>query len=79
MFSSPDIKAFATTQFILLDVRTGLIPFSTTITRDYQSKELKTDLNYAEATNRVKNEAVLLTLNEISEQLIEFLDTEKQY
>ena len=78
VFSSTNIKAFATTQFILLDVKTGLIPFSTTITKDYQSQKLKTDLDDWEARNRCKNEAVLLTLNEIGRQLIEFLDTEKQ-
>ena len=76
-FTSPDIKAFATTQFILLDVRTGLIPFSTIITKDYQSKKSKTDFDDFEVRNRVKNEAVLLTLNEIGEQLIEFLNNEK--
>lgn len=77
-FSSTDIKAFATTQFILLDVRTGLIPFSTTVTKDYQSQKLKTDFDDFEARDRVKNEAVLLTLNETGRLLIEFLDTGKQ-
>ncbi len=78
IFSSTDIKAFATTQFILLDVRTGLIPFSTTVTKDYQSQKLKMDFDDFEARDRVKNEAVLLTLNETGRLLIEFLDTGKQ-
>jgi hypothetical protein len=74
-FSSTEMKAFATTQFILLDVKTGLIPFSTILTKDYQSQRTKgTDLNDWEARNRVKNEAVLLTLNEIGKQLVEFLE-----
>lgn len=77
IFSSTDIKAFATTQFILLDVRTGLIPFSTTVTKDYQSQKLKTDFDDFEARDRVKNEAVLLTLNETGRLLIEFLETGK--
>jgi len=72
---SPDlIKAFATTEFILLDVRTGLIPFSTIVTKDYQSKKQKEDFDETEARNRVKNEAVLLTINEIGEQLTKFLN-----
>jgi len=78
VFTSTDIKAFATTQFILLDVKTGLIPFSATITKDYQSQKLKIDLDDREAINRVKNEAVLLTLNEIGIQIIDFLDSEKK-
>jgi len=71
---SPDlIKAFATIEFILLDVRTGLIPFSTIVTKDYQSSKQKEDFGNQEAINRVKNEAVLLAINEIGEQLTKFL------
>ena len=74
MFSPDLIKAFATIEFILLDVRTGLIPFSTIVTKDYQSKKQKEDFDDMEARNRVKNEAVLLTINEIGEQLTVFLN-----
>ena len=77
-FFSPDlIKAFATIEFILLDIRTGLIPFSTIVTKDYQSKKQKEDFDEMEARNRVKNEAVLLTINEIGEQLTTFLNAQK--
>jgi len=76
MFKKDELKAFATIQFIILDVRTGLIPFSTVVTKDYQSKELQTDFDAETAKNRVKNEAVLLAINEIGSQLLEFLKTE---
>jgi hypothetical protein len=72
-FSKDDLKAFATIQFIILDVRTGLIPFSTIVTKDYQSKGLKSDYDSSEAKNRVKKEAVLLAINEIGEQLNKYL------
>ena len=77
LFSATDIKAFATTQFILLDVRTGLIPFSTTVTKDYQSQKQKADFDDSVAISRVKNEAVLLTIDEIGRQVSEFLDVEE--
>jgi hypothetical protein len=48
-----------------LNVRTGLIPFSTIVTKEYQSKRQENELNDNEAAHRVKNEAVLLTINEI--------------
>jgi hypothetical protein len=76
LFSKPDIKAFATTQLIMLDVRTGLIPFSTTVTREYLSQKKKEELDYAEASNRIKNEAVLATINDIGQKITEFLDSE---
>ena len=39
LFTKTDIKAFATTQLIVLDVRTGLVPFSTIVTKDYLSQK----------------------------------------
>ena len=75
-FTKPDIKAFATTQLIILDVRTGLIPFSTIVTKDVVSQKKKEELDNSEAKNRIQNEAVLLTINEIAQKIAAFL-TEK--
>ncbi|HRO71265.1 MAG TPA: hypothetical protein PK951_12825 [Chitinophagaceae bacterium] len=73
LFSKSDIKAFATTQLIILDVRTGLIPFSAITTRDYLSQKKKEELDHAEAASRVQNEAVLLTIDEIGNRITSFL------
>ena len=72
-FSSPDIKAFATTELILMDVRTGLIPFSSTVTRDYFSKKTKEDLDLSQTRNRVLNEAALVTIHETGQRIVRFL------
>ncbi len=74
LFTKPDIKAFATTQLILLDVRTGLIPFSTIVTKDLLSQKKKEELDNPEARNRIQNEAVLLTINEIGQKITDFLN-----
>jgi len=74
LFSKSDIKAFATTQLIILDVRTGLIPFSTIVTRDFLSQKKKEELDNAEAASRIQNEAVLLTINDIGQKITEFLN-----
>ncbi len=76
LFAKSDIKAFATTQLIIMDVRTGLIPFSTIVTKEYQSKRQKNELNENEAANRIKKEAVLLTIQEIGERIKQFLEKE---
>lgn len=73
LFTKADIKAFATTQLLVLDVRTGLIPFSTVVTKDQLSKKQDTDLDNNEASNRIQKEAVLLTIEEIGKQLTSFL------
>lgn len=73
IFSKTDIKAFATTQMILLDIRTGLIPFTAIVTKDVLSQKKKEELDNSEAANRIQNEAVLLTINEIGQKITEFL------
>lgn len=73
LFAKTNIKAFATTQLIVLDVRTGLVPFTTIVTKDFQDKKQNPDLNENEAMNRIKNQAVLLTIEEIGKQISNFL------
>ena len=77
IFSKTDIKAFATTQLIVLDVRTGLIPFTTIVTKDFQDRKNESDLSESEATTRIKNQAVLLTIEEIGRQITNFLNSQK--
>lgn len=72
LFAKSDIKAFATIQFIIMDVRTGLIPFSTIVTNDFQSKKQDDELNENETVNRIKSKAVLLTIEEIGDQINSF-------
>ena len=74
LFSKPDIKAFATTQLIVLDIRTGLVPFSAIVTKDTLSQKKKEELDQSEAVNRIQNEAVLLTIHDIGQQIATFLD-----
>ena len=73
-FSKPDIKAYATTQLIIMDVRTGLIPFSTISTKDALSQKKKEELDNSEAASRIQNEAVLSTITDIGQKITDFLN-----
>ena len=73
LISKDEIKAYATTEALLLDIRTGLIPFSTILTNDYLSKETRDDLNFAEQRARAERVAVHLTLARLTERLRAFL------
>ena len=75
-FSKPDIKAYATTQLIIMDVRTGLIPLSTISTKDALSQKKKEELENAEAASRVQNEAILATITEIGGKVTDFLNAQ---
>jgi hypothetical protein len=74
LFARTDLKAFATTQLLMLDVKTGLIPFSAIVTKDYISEKQKEEMDRAEASTRIQNEAVLLTLREIGQKINQFLN-----
>ena len=76
LFSKPEVKAFATTQCIVLDVRTGLIPFSTIITKDFHTIKQKEEFSDSEMVNRAKNGAIQLTIEEIGKQVMKFLSME---
>lgn len=73
LFAKSEIKAFATTQLLVLDTRTGLIPFAATSTRDAQATRQTSELNTSETTSRVKREAAVLTIEELGRQLATFL------
>ncbi len=73
LFSKTDIKAFATTQVLLMDVRTGLVPFTTVVTREFQSKKAENELDILETRRRIQREAGLLTIREIGQRLSTFL------
>jgi len=59
-----------------MNVRTGLIPFSTISAKDALSQKKKEELENAEAAGGVQNEAVLATITEIGGKVADFLNTQ---
>ena len=72
VFKKDEAKAFATTEVLIMDIRTGLIPFSTTITKDFLTKSLPNEL-IEETRKRAEKEAVILTLVETGKRIDAFL------
>jgi hypothetical protein len=72
VFKKDEAKAFATTEVLIMDIRTGLIPFSTVITKDFLTKTLK-DETIDEARKRAEKEAIVLTLIEAGQRVNGFL------
>jgi hypothetical protein len=75
LFQSSQAKAFCTCEGFLLDVRTGLIPFSKIITRDYLATEDKTDANFTETMVRAQKEAALLALTVLGQETVTFISS----
>jgi len=56
-----------------MDVRTGMIPFSTTVTKDALARKTKDDLDLGETRDRIMSQAGLATVNDIGGKIVEFL------
>lgn len=73
LLSKAEFKCFANTQLIILDVRTGLVLFSSVVTKDATGQKKENELDNTEARKRVQYEAALLTLDDIGQKINEFL------
>lgn len=73
-FRKDQAKAYATIETVLLDIRTGVVPFSSIITKERLIQKEDKDLNITETQKRAANEAVIAALSESSKALVEFLN-----
>ena len=72
-FSKDEAKAYATTECMLMDIRTALVPFSTIVTRDYYSKKSNNDENLEELRKRTERMAIMQTLSETGDRLVAYM------
>ncbi len=73
VFSKDEAKAFATTECMLMDIRTAMVPFSTIVTRDYYAKKTAADANLDELRKRTERMAIMQTLTETGNRLVDFI------
>ncbi|MEZ5040732.1 MAG: hypothetical protein R2828_12585 [Saprospiraceae bacterium] len=73
VFKKNEAKAFATVEALLMDVKTGIIPYSEIITRDNQVTRTEADLNDQDTQKRAENGAIYKTLEELSARLNAYL------
>ncbi len=75
MFRSTKAKAYATVEIVLLDIRTGIIPFTAISTKEAQSAKRKSDANDQDLFRRTEQDAVNKALNTIANDLVAFLNS----
>lgn len=71
---STQAKAYSTCEIFLLDVRTGLIPFSKIVTTEFLATKESSDANFTETMARSEKEASLLSLKQIGMDTVAFLN-----
>lgn len=72
-FAADKSRAYCGVEAVLLDTRTGLVPFTTVASRTYDVVESKADTNFRETILRAQLQATSLALSEVSSELVGFL------
>lgn len=66
-------RAQCTLEVVLLDTRSGVMPFAAVVSRERVTQKQRGDFDYRETVRRVQIEAVVLALHEVGSRLTEAL------
>ena len=72
-FAADQVRAYCVVESVLLDVRTGVIPFTSTAVRDYTAEKTGKDINFAETVQLAQINAQAEALKKISTETVAFL------
>jgi len=73
LFARDKVKAYSTCELVLLDVRTGVVPFTSVMTRERIEEKTASDLDFAETMRRAEQQAAVDALRSSAEELIRSL------
>jgi hypothetical protein len=69
-----EVKAKCVVEAILLDVRTGIVPFSSVSAQEYIAKKSKEDYGFSETVAKAEMKAIAMGLEKIANDLVRFLE-----
>ena len=76
-FKKDDAKAYATCEAVLMDIRTGVIPHSSVVTREAYGKKETQDTTLDEMRHRVQNTAVAAAIVETGRGVANYLEAKQ--
>lgn len=73
-FFKPDqSKAYCHLEAVLLDTRTGIVPFTTLVSRTFVANEQKSDMNFQETIRKAHLSALESALYEVGDEVVDFM------
>jgi hypothetical protein len=72
-FAADESRAYCGVEAVLLDTRTGLVPFTTVANRTYDVVENKADTNFMETRLRAQLDATAAAMGDVSADIVQFL------
>lgn len=73
-FKASRTKAYCTVQAVLLDTRTGVIPFSTIVNEQFAARESKRDHGFDETMARAEQQAIGRAWQRLAAETVAYLD-----
>lgn len=77
-FAKDKLKAYSTCEIVVLDIRTGLVPFTRVLSREREELKKGTDLDLSETMRRAEQGAALDTLKAAVDDFVHFLASVKR-
>jgi len=72
--SANETKAYCSVETALIDVRKGIVPFTSLASNDYKAVKTETDTNFQETIKKAEFKAIGRCLDEIAKELVTFLN-----
>ncbi len=72
-FAADESRAYCGVEAVLLDTRTGLVPFTSVATRSYDVVETAADTNFRETRLRAQLDATAAAMGDVSTEVVRFL------
>lgn len=77
MFRASEAKAFCNVEAALLDIRTGIVPLTAQVLRDFTVKKNSSDANMIETVRRAETEALQAALGEAGSLIVAAMEARR--
>jgi hypothetical protein len=74
-FGTDQTRAYATLEAILIDTRTGVVPYSTIVTEDFSAKRERRDVDFSETVAKAEQQAIAKAQLQMAERVVGFCNT----
>lgn len=73
LFSPHITKAYCSLEAVLLDTRTGIVPFTILVSRTYTAEKNKSDMNFYETIRKAELSTLKSALDEVGVEVVKFM------
>lgn len=73
VFSPDKTKAYCNLESVLLDTRTGIVPFAILVSRTFISEQKTSDMSFHETIRKAELKALGSALSEVGDEVVKFL------